>query len=975
MWTPFNPEDVARVFTTESRQKDQRIFTLTHTRMNRILVSHNRVGLPNGEFVGEHQVLELIEQSRPLDSNRVWFIVGETGSGKSELCQWLEYHLGERHLPIHISRRQANLTGILDVLAAHLPPGTVGHTTTVPQTVLVDHLRLHLKLRAHREGHGLGYVEQLDPFLPAIAASLYQPASQPMGLPDDLPQPPPDLPLTAWLSGAAREVLGIQSLEPTLRALVNHAAQSDRRPVFLLEDITTLGFLRDDLLDYIFDLSTPGFDAVIGLTSGFEQSHLQGGGDLAEMAYVRDRLSARFQLSHASGETFFLNQPQDLHDLVRRYLGCLPPAPDGQSSAFANLYPFTPRMLERLYLHLVESGNPRQTPRNLLDAVIRPALTLSEPPHLTFFHAHPYLRTPSVTFYHQDLPTEVQALLYWHGEQEGDHIRVPDDVARAFGYDALAPVPSFQIPTGSSWLFAQQQTTTDPTDTWREALRELQSWHGHGTPFSKRQHLKRGIERVIRALTDPRAIQHPHQNALTADPLEYTRGHEHLPIFLPDSGDLLPDHWPSLQFPRTLPAQFFEECLTYSFSASHHVECFADLGYTRQLLEGAAATFRQDLRAHLERLLGMPYERVVFGLWWLCQHVSQGDPLPTQTPAGRRALLQYDLPPRDVRVAWQAERPHRVLHRTHRELRERRDHYRALFLSVFHHRDDVLDPALLDREAQQFDPTLFLHALVNLPMSTLLSAPFRQRGSKRSLAHLLQPAVEYAAALQTYTGTDDDRTHWTLLEHTLQHALEHTDDLDLVCRHLERLTHQAGWTVPSPPSSHTWRAPEWRTFLASSEAARTSLEHAPPLTQSTVARSWRERLEAVEPITWMQAVLAFHDTLLKIHIQRHPSPRPRPRVIRGEGLIEVTALQALAERLTAAEQVLQRLPPPLAQQITTAVLQWRQQHPDLIQDVLRQHGLNEPDEIAGRSRDDSLPLLGDLLATTARVSTAPDPAP
>ena len=308
-------------------------------------------------------------------------------------------------------------------------------------------------------------------------------------------------------------------------------------------------------------------------------------------------------------------------------------------------------------------------------------------------------------------------------------------------------------------------------------------------------------------------------------------------------------------------------------------------------------------------------------------------------------------------------------------MRERRDHYRALFLSVFHHRDDVLDPALLDREAQQFDPTLFLHALVNLPMSTLLSAPFRQRGSKRSLAHLLQPAVEYAAALQTYTGTDEDRTHWTLLEHTLQHALEHTDDLDLVCRHLERLTHQAGWTVPSPPSSHTWRAPEWRTLLASSEAARTSLEHAPPLTQSTVARTWRERLEAVEPITWMQAVLAFHDTLLKIHIQRHPSPRPRPRVIRGEGLIEVTALQALAERLTAAEQVLQRLPPPLAQQITTAVLQWRQQHPDLIQDVLRQHGLNEPDEIAGRSRDDSLPLLGDLLATTARVSSAPDPAP
>ncbi|WP_188904874.1 hypothetical protein [Deinococcus aerophilus] len=957
------------MFTTESRQKDERIFTLTHTCMKRVLVSHNRVGLINGQFVGEHEVLELIQQSAPMDSNRVWFVVGETGSGKSELCQWLEYHLGERHIPLHISRRHANLTGILDVLARHLPPGTAGHITNLPQAVLVDHLRLHLQLRAHREGRGLGYIEQLDPFLPTLATRLYQPTGAALELPTDLPPSPPDLPLAAWLSGAAREVLGIQSLEPTLRALVNHTAQQGRRPVLLLEDITTLGFLRDDLLDYIFDLSAPGFDAVIGLTSGFEHSHLHAGGDLSEMAYVRDRLSARFQLSHASGETFFLNQPQDLHDLVRRYLGCLPPATAGQAAAFADLYPFTPRMLERLYVHLVESGNPRQTPRNLLDAVIKPALTLAEPPHLTLFRPHPYLRAPSVTFYHQDLPTEIQALLYWHGELEGDSIRVPDEVASAFGHAPLAPVLGFPTPTGSNRLFASQtKSAENPADTWREALRELQRWHAQSAPFPKRQHLKRGIERVMRVLLDPRAVQHPHLNALSADPLEYTRGHEHLPIYLPDSGDLLPEHWPSLHFSCTLPAQFFEECLTFSFSGSHHVECFADLGYTRQLLEEAAAAFQQDLRLHLERLLGLPYERLVFGLWWLCQHVSQGDSMAPNDPAGRRALLQYDLPSRDVQVAWRAERPHRILHRTHRDLRERRDQYRALFLSVFHHRDDFLDPALFERECRQFDPTLFLRTLADISLSSVIPAPFRQRGSKRTLAQALQPAAEYAAALLSYTAAEEDLARWSVLEQTLHHALHHTDELDLICRELERLTHQVGWTVPSPPSSHTWRAPEWRTLLTQSETARTALDNNPPLTQVTVSRTWRERLEDLEPVTWMKTVQAFHDTLQKMHRERHPSPRPRSRVPRREGLIDLAGLQALAERLATGEQAVQRLPAAVSDQVTAAVHQWRQQHPEAIQGVLRRHGIKEPDDIAGRSRDESLPLFGDLLACTAELA-------
>ncbi|WP_144012402.1 hypothetical protein [Deinococcus sp. LM3] len=968
MWIPFDPADVAQVFTTESRQKHERIFTLTHTSMNRILVSHNRVGLSNGQFVGEHAVLDLIQQSAPLDSNRVWFIVGETGSGKSELCQWLEYQLRERHLPLHISRRQANLTGILDVLHTHLPSGLQGQTTDLPQDVLTDHLRLHLMLRAHREGRGLGYVEQLLPFLPDLARRLYQPLAS-FELPPHLPPAPADVPFTAWLFSAVREVLGLQSLEPTLRALAEHTAQLGKRPVLLLEDITTLGFLRDDLLDYIFDLSAPGFDAVIGLTSGFEDTHLHRDGDLSEMAYVRDRLSARFQLSHKSGETFFLNQPQDLHDLVRRYLGCLPAQSGGSSPAFSGLYPFSPTMLDRLYTHLVESGNPRQTPRNLLDAVIKPSLCLNEPPHVTLFRAHPYLRTPSVTFYHQDIPPELQGLLYWHGEVRDGSVHVPDDVAQAFGYDSVPPVPCFPNPTGSTWLFGK--TADDPTDLWKEAIRELQAWQSAGAPFPKRQYLKRGIERLLRALLDPRPIQHPRLNALSADPLEYTRGGDHLPIYLPESGDVRPEHWPSLHFPRTLPPQLLEECLTYAFSANRHVECFADLGHTRQVLEDVVSDFRSDVRDQIGRLTGQSWSRMVFGLWWLCQHVCQGHPLQMNGGDGKRALLQYDLAPKELRTAWSDERRHRVLHRTHQELRANRDHYRGLFVSLFHHRDDLMDPVLYEQECRQFDPSLFMDTLATLSLSRLSAAPYRQRGSKLSLTQLLQPAVEYAAALKAYVLQDEDRLQWTAVERSLEHAIQQADELDLACRRIERLAHQAGWTITAPPTSHTWRSGEWAGVLRQSQQASRDFKNHPPIVQITVARTWRERLEQIEPIQWMNAVKVFRDSAERIHQERHPVEQLPTRQTHHSSDVHLNDLEDLASTLAAAADAADTLPQHVAEQTARSIRRLQATQTQSIEAVLGRHGIHAPVQMARQSREASLVLLSDLLECMVDLMDCP----
>lgn len=921
-WQPFSAAEVDQVFTTESRQKDERLFTLTHSPMRRILVTHNRVGLSNGDFIGEQRLLQVIQEGQPGASNRVWFVVGETGSGKSELCQWLEYHLRDTHVPIHISRRQANLTGILDVLHGHLHHVPRQAAPSVPAEVLTEHLRMYLQLRAHREGQFQHAVQDLLPWCPLLVQRLYGPSRPEHGLLEGLPDLPAGFPLEAWVMGAAREVLGVQSLEGLLRGVVEIYQAQNKRPVLLLEDITTLGFLRDDLLDYIFDLSAPGFDAVIGLTTGFEQSNLSQGVDLAEMAYVRDRLSARFQLSNAAGETFFLSQPQDLYELVRRYLACLtlPPStsPSAQHPGFDGLYPFTPTMVGRLYLHLVESGNLRQTPRNLLDAVIKPALTQAQPPHVTLFQPHPYLSPPSITFYRQQLPDDLAALFYWHGVADGDVITVPEEVAQAFGYAELPVVRGFQQPVATTNLFHSPTAGADPRAEWQSALAELQGWQGGADSFPKRQHVKRGFERLARMLGEPRQVGHPALNALSADPLEFTRGGEMLPIYLPDSGDVLPEHWPSIHLPRTTASQFLEECLNYAFTSPQHVEVLADPGGTREVVEGHLRAFQNELRSHLSHLLGLPYEDVVLGLWWLCQHLTLARPLASKETQDLALLLTYDTDAQTTKVPWQGRRTHQILHRTSHEITALRSSYRALFISVFHHRDDIIDAELLSNRWAQFDPTSFVQSLASLSLKRVLSAPFRQKRSLHTLHALIRPAQEYCVALLAYPAADaDDEALGLALGH-LEDAVTGAEDFDRVCREIERVAHRLGLAVQAPPTSHGWKHTRWEQLHREAGALLEELSTQPPLTCLTVRRAWLEFLSQSDPLLWLTEIRAFMALVNNMMVARHGGARISPRAITPYA-VRLGDLERLQGRLQKHAQELEQVGDDLHQQLMASV--------------------------------------------------------
>lgn len=117
---------VREVLTTESRQKARDLFLQTHRPFRRIRVDfckdHPLAGSFISEFISEEEVREII-QSGPLAAhNRLFFITGEAGCGKSELCQWLEYTVDQtRCLPIHIPRSMTSAAHVAALLRQHLP--------------------------------------------------------------------------------------------------------------------------------------------------------------------------------------------------------------------------------------------------------------------------------------------------------------------------------------------------------------------------------------------------------------------------------------------------------------------------------------------------------------------------------------------------------------------------------------------------------------------------------------------------------------------------------------------------------------------------------------------------------------------------------------------------------------------------------------------------------------------------------------
>jgi hypothetical protein len=119
--SPWNDEVVRTYLTATAQEKDEPDkFYDTHLDIDRIYTEF----LPHyqDEFVTQEQFRdELVDSPTDLEKIRAFVIRGETGSGKSQLCQWLDYELAGKgesegvpdRIPLHIKANETNLENII----------------------------------------------------------------------------------------------------------------------------------------------------------------------------------------------------------------------------------------------------------------------------------------------------------------------------------------------------------------------------------------------------------------------------------------------------------------------------------------------------------------------------------------------------------------------------------------------------------------------------------------------------------------------------------------------------------------------------------------------------------------------------------------------------------------------------------------------------------------------------------------------
>jgi hypothetical protein len=764
---------VHQVFTTESRQKERDLFLATHRPFRRIRVDFCKEGNLAGDFIGEEELRTLIHGGPIGSDNRLFFVTGEAGSGKSELCQWLEYAAdGDSRLAIHVPRSLTTAAHVAALLRRRLgalsPSAPLG---LAPLAIRARHVALSAVVLLYERGgqrltpaHAWERLLMSDDLVDAVATYL-APAeggrSPAPLLPDRRVRGLCDLArirvdgdsaaqvaeeLRALLQRAIDQVLWLGDLRTLLGELSGRAVAAGQRPLLLIEDITAFQALGDLLLDYLLDLTSGHFDAVVGVTTGYERTQLAGAAAEGDLTHIHHRLRGRFVLTDEQGRAYGLEE--DLVEFARAYLAAATGNGGTQiPRAFEpGLYPFTQTSLRRAFTCLEEEGNPRQTPRLLVEHVLGTTLLAGDMPPLTLDRS-PYLRRPPALFRRDVVSDErLQALLRWYGAVGEREVTLDRSIADYWGIavpDGLCRDGQIRVPRA----YAMQETAPVEVDTsWQRHVRELQHWLDTGGLYPSREILKRGIERVVLGLGDPRALGSPSSLALGRAELYYARGDERLPISLGDgSGDVTgSDAAVKVEVTRTPEERAILEELAYlSLSGQQLAPCCQNLALTLEWARRHWDAYHGRVRAlFAERLGGVTTEELIWVAWRLVA-TACGAPWD-RTPHLR--IREADAPPYAAASPWDPA-THRDCYSAGEGVSAWHETIRRLFIGSFTLRESFLDLERCRAMVAHIDTLAVLTKLAEVPPTPLRSAPFKVRPSGQSLYEMIVPLQRYARAL------------------------------------------------------------------------------------------------------------------------------------------------------------------------------------------------------------------------------------
>jgi hypothetical protein len=577
----WDENNVNLFFTTESREKERSVFEKTHLSIEKISVEFSHDVPSDKKFITEQELRDLVIKSLPGDSNRVFLIVGETGCGKSELCQWLDYNIPDGvHIPLHISRSDTKIEDIARILNSHLPERTNETYEDELQEVRPDLLANFLAAKLQLEFSKNKTIR--NPYDRQILEQLFSDYEFKRKLARDIEEYKQRIvtqnkergllvlsrkafeffPTVARLqdknaaylfanrliTNALKEYFKVSDLGPKLQKISEHYVSIGKRPVLLLEDLTSFTFLAEDLMDYIFDLSKGHFDVVIGWTTGFESGH----SDLIfkapdAMTYMRERLRGRFLMTAADKSTFFLKDTyKDLAKIYIKAIKC------GKCPICKydkdDLYPFTEASLEKIYDNLQEDGHPKQTPRIFLEFVIRRVLKETDPPWKTLSLSTLYLRNVAsfIGQSYSSYPDFVE-LVKWYGIVDERCVKLPRTVLEWFEIESpslegdssevLIPMSQLGVSLKRRTIstISRQQPPEEQT-TSEEDISDFQQWLDHGGKFLSRDTLRKGAIEQLQLIGDPCELKNRKSSYSKNLYLFYQRG-ESIPIFIEDSGD------------------------------------------------------------------------------------------------------------------------------------------------------------------------------------------------------------------------------------------------------------------------------------------------------------------------------------------------------------------------------------------------------------------------------------------------------
>jgi len=480
--------------TPEAHQKSREQFLETHIDIDKIRSDYLFPHDGSDEFVTQEEFRDAILKSNVDDDNRIFILRGETGSGKSQLCQWLEYQIGaepdegdDSHIALHVSRSKTGIGDILDIISGPIDTDvTVSNVSDLDPEKVADAIITTLQaFGAGMEQFSESEIEDLTadrsnaPDLRSILEQnidQYQESATSEGekrMSDLITKKDyTDLSMAAFGSVQGADTLfpalqsqvhkilsqnlGVEDFQGKLEELSEEYKQRGLRPVLICEDLTTFTVLKEQLLDHIFQLDSGHYDVVLGWTSGWEKDDLSRalGTSQGISTYMEDRAEGYLSTTDEDGRAYFLDDDITI-ELARKYMSTIiensttdESLPEDVLDAFDGLYPFNETFIEEAYNHLIQDGNKRRTPRLLLMRIIRECLSSTVPP-FDAIEDNPYVE-PFPSSVDLTYSEDLQRIGKWYGSATTDRrLRVRRQILETFD------VPLTNVDVDDGWAYFQ----------------------------------------------------------------------------------------------------------------------------------------------------------------------------------------------------------------------------------------------------------------------------------------------------------------------------------------------------------------------------------------------------------------------------------------------------------------------------------------------------------------------------------------